>query len=95
MLVERITWLAKVGHAGEVVEMLRDLNEQVGGFDRIYLGLIGPDDETVVVEFEFETMEDRDKGWQDAMARPEVREATQKMRPLMQSGGVHEIWRLY
>jgi hypothetical protein len=49
MLVERVTWLAKVGHWREVVELLTDLHEQVGAFDRIYKGMIGPDDETVVL----------------------------------------------
>ena len=95
MIVERITWLAKVGHCMEVVKLLKDFNQGVGGTYRICTCMFGAEDEAVVVELEFETMEDRRKSWEQVVARPDFGEVTQKMRELIRSGGVHEIWRLH
>jgi hypothetical protein len=95
MIVERITWLAKVGHKMEVVELLKDLQQQSDVTERLYSSMIGANDETIVVELEFETMEDRRKSWEHWGAQPEFRDATQRMREMIESGGVHQIWRLH
>jgi hypothetical protein len=95
MIVERVTWLAKVGHKVEVVKLLKALQEQSDTTERLYSAMFGANDETVVLELEFESMEDRRKTWEAWTAQPEVNEAGRKMRELIESGGVHEIWRLH
>ena len=47
------------------------------------------------VELEFETMEDRRRSREGFGARPEVHEATRKMREIIETGGVHEMWRVH
>ena len=97
MIVERITWLAKAGCHGEVIKILKELNEQLGssGTERLYSCMFGADDESVVMELEFESMEHRRTSWIEWFKHPEAHEATRKMRELIRSGGVHEVWRLH
>ena len=97
MIVERITWLAQVGCCGKVVQLIKDLNEQLGSSEtsRVYSCMFGADDESVVLELEFESMEDRRVSWKKWSSNPKVHEATRSMQALIQSGGVHEMWRLH
>ena len=55
MIVERITWLAKVGCLAEVIKILKEMNQQLGVSctERIYSCVYGADDESVVIELEF------------------------------------------
>ena len=97
MIVERVTWVAKVGCFGKVIQILKELSEQVGGEEmaRIYSCMFGADDESVVVEFEFESMEHRRASWAMWTQRQEAQEATRRMRELIRTGGVHEVWRVH
>jgi hypothetical protein len=97
MIVERITWLAKVGCHAEVIKILKELNQQLGVncTERIYSCEFGADDESVAIELEFESMEHRRACWGKWFKQPEAHEATARMRALIRSGGVHQVWRLH
>jgi hypothetical protein len=97
MIVERITWLAKVGCHGEVIVILKEMNQQLGVSctERIYSCEFGADDESVAIELEFVSMEERRTCWSEWFKQAEAHEATARMLALLRSGGVHQIWRLH
>ena len=76
MIVERITWLAKVGCHAEVIKILKGLNQQLGVSctERIYSCEFGADDESVAIELEFESMEHRRACWREWFKQPEAHE---------------------
>jgi hypothetical protein len=63
--------------------------------ERIYSCEFGVDDESVAIELEFESMEHRRACWGKWFKQPEAHEATARMRALIRSGGVHQVWRLH
>jgi len=97
VIVERITWLAKVGCHAEVIKILKEMNQQLGVSctERFYSCQFGADDESVAIELEFASMEERHACWNEWFQHPEAHESTARMRELIRSGGVHQIWRLH
>jgi len=94
MIAERITWKLKPGCKREAIEMLKSSSEPSGPVYRVYSFMFGGNGETVVLELEFETLEDRQKFWADWSAQPESAEVAARFQELMETGGVHELLRV-
>ena len=95
MIVERITWKLKPGCRPEAIEVLKAGALPDGPTFRIYTFMFGGNDETVVVEAEHETIEDREKFWADWGTQPKADETVMRFRELMETGGVHELLRVH
>lgn len=95
MLVNRRTWVVKRGCMQKAVALAVAAWEQ---FDqphvrRFYVPDIAPFD-TLVLEIEFEDLEDYQKFWAEWAARPETAEAQGKFDDVTETGGSNEIWTL-
>ena len=94
MIVQRETFKVRPGHMSEFIELIKAEDERVGRTDRIYHVEWGARD-TVIVEFEFETEEERQKFWDDRNAQPEATEFGKRYNELRVSGGTSELLLLY
>ena len=85
MLIERRTFKTKVGCRDEVIKLLKALVEEQGLTPRVCTYVDGPED-IVTSDYEFETMEDMDKFWNDVdPSGPVFVEAHEKVPDLIES----------
>ena len=94
MLVNRRTWIAKVGHQQEAIELLKAEMTRVfpSMTVRYYQWLIGPFD-TFGCEAEFESLAAYEEAMSESASRvsPEVFEKWHQVR---EAGGTNELWEL-
>ena len=96
MIVERWTYPVKPGCQEAVVKMLKEEIEGNTVFThsyRIYTPDIGPQD-VVVVEWEYEDLQEMQADWDAWLAKPGTPEFLEKWNELTERGGHREIWGL-
>ena len=95
MVVHRWTWKVKPGCKKEFIELTKDALEEQGVTPRICSFIFGPYD-TVLVEIEFETMQDR-QAYFDSIdwSKPKISEWAKKHNGLIESGTVNELLRVH
>lgn len=96
MIVERWTFLVKLGCQEAVVKMLKEEIEGNTVFThsyRIYTPDIGPYD-VVVVEWEYEDLQEMQASWDAWYAKSSTPEVGAKWNELTRPGGHREIWGL-
>jgi hypothetical protein len=95
MLVNRFTRIVKKGHFDEAVEFIKSEIERfpTSHATRVYSGYAAPTD-TLVMEFEFENLEELGKHWENWFADPESAKYREKINELTETGGDNEIWNL-
>ena len=95
MIIERITWTAKVGQKDELVKFAKDFRERHNGTGRTCTFEFG-DKSKVWNEFEFETLEYREKFWADLVWSPADEEDMKNlMDNLQESVYTREIIRVH
>ena len=93
MIVHRQTNIVKIGRMEEVIALVKAERERQNGTWRIYVSDIGPRD-TIAFEFEFENLQDYEKGWSEWLATPEAGAFMDKWDDLVEPGGADEIWNM-
>lgn len=94
-MVQRITYVVKVGKQDEAVELLKagaDHLENVAP-SRVYGHRFGPRD-TVAIELEVENLAELERFWGEWQAAPETAAVVEKWDRLVEPGGTTEIWKL-
>lgn len=85
MIIARFSWKAKTGCRPEVIKLVKALAEELGFTPRVCTYRWGVYD-TVTSEFEFETMEDQDKFWNNVdPSQPAYAEWIKKVPDLVES----------
>lgn len=96
MLVDRRVFTVKPGREWEAAEVMRqgiELNSVYTGSYRICVPEIGPY-AVVVVEWEYENLQEMRAVWEAWWARPEAAEFTERWYALQEQGGHGEIWQV-
>jgi len=93
MIVERSTVKVKQGCMEELVALAKSEGEKEGWSCRIYSPNKAPRD-TLVVEWEFESLAESEKYWAEWWAKPETAALMEKWYALTERGGNEEIWNL-
>jgi len=95
MFVNRFTRIVKKGHYDEAVALVKSEIERFPPphATRLYSGYAAPTD-TLLIEFEFESLEELGKFWEDWFADPESEKHREKINDLTETGGDNEIWSL-
>jgi len=96
MIVERRTYLVKIGHDAEAVAILKRMFEISTFYTnpyRIYTCYIGPNN-VIVVEWEWEDLEQMGAVWAAVVANPEFAPLQEQWRALRERGGQGELWHL-
>ena len=98
MIVQRFTYLVKRGCMPQIIELLKPYTGKgtITGNparERTYTSSFGPSD-MIVLDFEFENMDQLEKKWAEWLARPEVPTLFEKLDSLFVPGGSNEIWNL-
>ena len=95
MLVERNTFQAKPGLRDELIEWVKELIQWEDLTARVLTDEFG-DYDTVILESEWDSMEDRQK-WQESRdhSRPGFLEFVGKLQDLRESGADHKLLRVH
>jgi hypothetical protein len=97
MLVQRRTYVVKVGCMPEIVAMLKAARERRKDNPvRVYtptVPSIAPPG-ILAVEWEFESLQEYEKAWTDFIASPETAKFMERWNELTESGGTNELWKL-
>jgi heme-degrading monooxygenase HmoA len=95
MIVERNTWRAKPGRRDELVEWAKELIKWEGLTARVLTYEFG-DYDTVILDTEWESMEDRQK-WREGRdySRPGFLEFVSRLQDLRESGADHKLLRVH
>ena len=95
MIVHRQILLIKAGYMEKAIQMLQDARQNIQPKTmRIYKGNIGPQDNTLVFEIEFENLTDLDQFWAEWFALPETGAFLEKWNTLGKPGAVNQVWNL-
>jgi hypothetical protein len=92
MIVVRDVFQAKYGRGGELVQLMKELEEKFGIGQRIYTDMSGPFF-TVVTETEVESMDAWESMLQEAFSDSSWQDWFSKMVPLVETGR-REFYRL-
>ena len=90
MIVERNTWKAKPGHVEDLMALVKSEASKEGMSYRVYTGMTGPAN-TVVVEFEFESLAAYEAFWAKWRAKPETPSFLVKWGELDENEGSTEL----
>ncbi len=94
MIVERTTWKVKAGCTDQAIALLKSEFAQWKGYTwRMYTPYIGKYNE-VAYEFEYQSLAEYEKLWQDWYANPATAEFQNKWHELVERDGETEIWYL-
>jgi hypothetical protein len=95
MIVERFTIPIKPGNLDEALNLLKDGKENIWPFFscRIYSPYFSEQD-TLVVDNDFEDMVEHDKLWEQLFAKEEWNAFIEKWDKLRAGRGTHHIWGL-
>lgn len=93
MIVNRRTFVVKRGRFEEAVALFMAERERKGITGRIYVPETGSFD-TIVMEQEYESLEEYEKDLSEYFASPEAAQFLEKWYDLTETGGTNEIWRL-
>ena len=93
MIVARNIWKVKHGCRDEFIELTKAALDEQGVPYRIYSFIFGPWD-TVIVDSEYETEEDRLKHSYD-WSKPKISEWAKEHGDLVESGMIHELLRVH
>jgi hypothetical protein len=96
MIVNRRTFIVKVGHMDQLLALMKEAKEQFTTVEhawRNYAPEIGPND-VMAMEWEYESLEEYEKDWAEWGATPEAAAFMEKWNQMTESGGSNEIWRL-
>lgn len=93
MIVNRRAFNVKKGCMEELVALLVAERERLDSDYRIYAPGISPFD-VVVLELEFESLEEYETAWAEWSASPESDEFMEKFNGLTLPGGTNEVWTL-
>lgn len=95
MIVERSTCTVKhrPGAMEELAALVKSECEKEGLSSRVYTPQKAPHD-TLVIEWEFESLAESEKYWAEWWAKPETAAFVEKWYALTESGGSTEIWNL-
>ena len=94
MLVNRRTFNVKPGHTKAVATMVKSECARLNLPARICSNVIGPFD-TVSCDYEFKTLAEYEKFWNEWHASPEGESFLVKWRQEVERGGKNEIWELF
>ena len=90
MIVQRATWKAKPGHVEDLIALLKSESSKEGMSYRVYTTLSGSH-ETMVVEWEFESLAAQEAFWAKRSAKPETPSFMVKWRELTENEGSTEF----
>jgi hypothetical protein len=99
MIVNRRTFYVKQGRMQELIELIKaegQAEKERGGYLgslRIYTPNIAPFG-VVVVDWQYESLAEHEKGWAEWAARPTTAAFMQKWMELTEPTGLNEIWDL-
>ena len=89
MILARITFHAKFGKAGQVVEMLKQGESSCGNERRVRLLTDhGGRFDTVILEFEAESMAAHERGRAEMLANPQFQQNNAQMHDLIDWGAI-------
>jgi hypothetical protein len=89
-IVNRRTFLVKIGKMQELIELLKTTREGTYPFE-IETTIFGPSD-TIALDFNFENIAAHDKTWADWAASEQAGPYFEKWFQLIEPGGTNEIW---
>lgn len=95
MLVHRQTFIVKPGKWEEAIKVLKTGADHLDNRPpfRVYGSYIGNND-TIVLELEFENMTEYERFWNAWFAAPESAAVGEKWNQLHLPGGTNEVWQL-
>ena len=90
-IVNRQTVLVKVGHMQKTIQLLLALRESGNTSFEIETAIYGPND-TLALDFNFESIAAHDQAWADFFSAPEAGPFYEKWFELVEVGVTNEIW---
>ena len=96
MIASRQTWILKLGCTQQALELAQAERARVNAagtpiIGRYYIPITGPRD-VLVFESEWESLEARNKWYDEWGATPEAQAFYEKWVTLQERGGTHELW---
>jgi len=90
MIVQRMTFVAKPGRLGEMIELFRAERERTHTSGRISTFLYGSRD-VLENELTFDNEQERQSFWDEWSSQPEAAKFLKKLQGLRESGGTNEL----
>ena len=91
MYINRRTFKVKPGAMEEAVKLAKYEIERSESNGIVYTAEFGPFD-VMVVDFQFESLAEYQKGWSEWATTPEAVKFLEKWHTLVESGGTNELW---